>query len=55
MDKACVLNVDFADVWGEKGRKKFLRTIAWGDKISVLKETSTHIEINTTVFREERR
>ena len=51
--KACVLNVDLADVWEEKGRKTFLRTIAWGDEISVLNETSTHIEISTTVFRQQ--
>lgn len=53
MGKACVLNVDLADVWEEKGRKKFIRTIAWGDEITVLKETSTHIEISTTVFRQQ--
>jgi len=51
--KACVLNVDLADVWEEKGRKKLLRTIAWGDEIAVLKETSTHIEISTIAFRQQ--
>ena len=51
MGKACVLNVDLADVWEQRGRKKFIRTIAWGDEVSVLNETSTHIEISTAVFR----
>lgn len=53
MGKACVLNVDLADVWEEKGRKKLLRTIAWGDEIAVLKETSTHIEISTFAFHQQ--
>lgn len=53
MGKKCVLNVDIADVWEQKGRKKLIRTIAWGDEVSVLKETSAHIEVSTTVFRQQ--
>ncbi|MEK9142722.1 MAG: MBL fold metallo-hydrolase, partial [Nitrospirota bacterium] len=53
MGKKCVLNVDLADVWEQKGRKKLIRTIAWGDDVSVLKETSSHIEVSTTVFRQQ--
>lgn len=52
MGKKCVLNVDLADVWEQKGRKKFIRTVAWGDEVSVVKETSSHIEVGTTVFRQ---
>lgn len=52
MGETGILNVDLADVWGQKGRKKFIRTIAWGDEVTVLKETATHLEVGITVFRE---
>src|SRR5262245_6652820 len=45
-----VINVDLADVWAEAGRKKLLRTLAWGDAVEVVKQTSTSIEINLTDF-----
>src|SRR5688572_5728176 len=50
MSKKCVINVDLADVWSETGRKKFLRTLAWGDEVAVIKQSSTRIEIETVVF-----
>ena len=53
MSTKCVINVDLADVWGEAGRKKFLRTLAWGDEVSVTKQTSTSIEIETVYFNEQ--
>lgn len=53
MSKKCVLNVDLADVWQEKGRKTFLRTIAWGDEITVTKESGTHLETATLVYQEQ--
>lgn len=45
-----VINVDLADVWAETGRKELLRTLTWGDEVSVLKQTSTHLEIETFQF-----
>jgi len=53
MAKKCVINVDLADVWTERGRKKLIRTLAWGDEVAVLKEKSTHIEIETIVYQEQ--
>ena len=53
MSTKCVINVDLADVWGEADRKKFLRTLAWGDEVSVTKQTSTSIEIETVYFNEQ--
>ncbi len=52
MAKKSVLNVDLADVWAERGRKKWLRTIAWGDEVSVLSEKPTHLEIAIARFEE---
>ncbi len=52
MPDQAVLNVDLADVWEERGRKKFIRTIAWGDEVTVLKQLSTHLEVGITVFRQ---
>jgi beta-lactamase superfamily II metal-dependent hydrolase len=48
----CVINVDLADVWAEAGRKKFVRTVAWGDEVTVNKQTSTNMEIETVYFNE---
>jgi beta-lactamase superfamily II metal-dependent hydrolase len=52
MSTKCVINVDLADVWGETGRKKFLRTLAWGDEVAVTKQDSARIEIETVYFNE---
>ena len=53
MSTQCVINVDLADVWAEAGRKKFIRTIAWGDEVTVTAQTSTNIEIETVSFNEQ--
>ncbi len=53
MSTKCVINLDLADVWGEAGRNKFLRTLAWGDEVSVIKQTATSIEIETVYFNEQ--
>ena len=53
MSTKCVINVDLADVWGEAERKKFLRTLAWGDEVSVTNQTSTRIEIEAVHFNEQ--
>jgi len=53
MSKQCVINVDLADVWGDASRKQFLRTLAWGDEITVTSQSSTVIEIETVYFNEQ--
>ena len=52
MSTQCVINVDLADVWGETGRKKFVRTLAWGDEVAVTKQDSTRIEVETVYFNQ---
>ncbi|MBA5873789.1 MAG: MBL fold metallo-hydrolase [Nitrospira sp. CR1.2] len=52
MPEQAVLNVDLADVWKERGRKAYLRTIGWGDEITVVKQAATYLEASITVFRE---
>ncbi|MDR4472965.1 MAG: hypothetical protein MRJ92_10095 [Nitrospira sp.] len=52
MPEQAVLNVDLADVWRERGRKRYIRTIAWGDEITVVKQAATYLEVSITVFRE---
>jgi beta-lactamase superfamily II metal-dependent hydrolase len=47
-----VINVDLADVWAEKGRKTFIRTLSWGDEVAVTAQTRTHVELNLTAFDE---
>jgi len=49
----CVINVDLADVWGEADRKKFRRTLAWGDEVTVTTQTATRIEVETVYFNEQ--
>lgn len=53
MSTRCVINVDLADVWGEADRKKFLRTLAWGDEVGVTEQTATRIEVETVTFSEQ--
>src|SRR5215510_11538044 len=48
-----IVNVDLVDVWAERGRKKLLRTLAWGDEVRVAKQASTHIEVQFTNFIEQ--
>jgi beta-lactamase superfamily II metal-dependent hydrolase len=53
MSTKCVINVDLADVWGEADRKKFLRTLAWGDEVTVTTQTATRIEVEAVYFNEQ--
>jgi beta-lactamase superfamily II metal-dependent hydrolase len=53
MSQACVINVDLADVWGQAGRKQFVRTLSWGDQVTVTGQTTTRIEIETVSFKQE--
>ena len=52
MAEACVINVDLADIWAEKGRKKFLRTLSWGDQVSVISRSATALEVGLTTYHE---
>jgi beta-lactamase superfamily II metal-dependent hydrolase len=52
MTGRCVVNVDLADLFAEKNRKGYLRSLAWGDQVEVLDETSTHLHVATVKFIE---
>jgi beta-lactamase superfamily II metal-dependent hydrolase len=47
-----VINVDLADVWADKGRRELIRTIAWGDQVSVTAQGANFVEIELTDFTE---
>ncbi|MGY3149570.1 hypothetical protein ACVWYQ_006569 [Bradyrhizobium sp. USDA 3397] len=47
-----VINVDLADVWAEKDSRTPLRTLAWGDEVSVVKMGRDYAEIETVEFVE---
>jgi hypothetical protein len=51
MSTQCVINVDLADVWDERGRKSLRRTVAWGDEITVTDQKATHLEVEVTSFK----
>ena len=53
MGVKCVINVDLADVWAKRGRKELLRTLTWGDEITVLKQGAAHLEIETSEFQKQ--
>ncbi len=48
-----VINVDLADVWAATGRQQFLRTLAWGDEVTVTAQSATRIAIETVYFVEQ--
>jgi beta-lactamase superfamily II metal-dependent hydrolase len=49
-----VINVDLVDVWQEKNRKKLIRTLTWGDEVSVIKQTRDYAEVDIVEFVEEK-
>jgi hypothetical protein len=49
----CTINVDLADVWRKPGRKELIRTVAWGDEITVLAETTDHLEVEVVYHDEQ--
>jgi beta-lactamase superfamily II metal-dependent hydrolase len=53
MGTRSVINVDLAEVWAKPGRKDFVRTLAWGDEVSLLNTSATSVEIETTLFKEQ--
>lgn len=48
-----VINVDLAEVFEASDKKKFIRTLGWGDEVEVVKVTTQHVEIKTTKFVEQ--
>jgi beta-lactamase superfamily II metal-dependent hydrolase len=50
-----VINVDLADVYKSpsRGRKAYVKTLAWGDEVEVVEITAEHVEIRSTVFFEQ--
>lgn len=54
MPTKCTVNVDLVDVWQKRGRKTLIRTLTWGDEVSVVKQTSTYAEINAVEFVEKK-
>lgn len=50
MGTKCVVDVDLLDLWETSERKTLLRTLAWGDEVTVRASTSTHLEVESVVF-----
>ena len=52
MAAAHVINVDLARVFDAPEKGKFLRVMAWGDAVEVVRVTSEHVEIKLFTFEE---
>jgi beta-lactamase superfamily II metal-dependent hydrolase len=51
MPNTRLLAVDLANVYDKTGTgKKLLRTLAWGDRLDVVKETATHVEVRLPYY-----
>lgn len=48
-----VINVDLVDVWSQPGREGLLRTLGWGDKITLAQQTDDYVEIETVFYDEQ--
>jgi beta-lactamase superfamily II metal-dependent hydrolase len=46
-----VIDIDLADVWAEPGRKQLVRTMVWGDAVTVIGRTPKRLEIQLTAYR----
>jgi beta-lactamase superfamily II metal-dependent hydrolase len=53
MSTQFVIDVDLADVWREPGRDNFIRTLAWGDEVTVLDITTSYVEVELIYYRTE--
>lgn len=53
MSTECVINVDLADVWKTPDRKELIRTLAWGDNVTVIKTSAASLEVELTDFIEQ--
>ncbi|RZJ10108.1 MAG: MBL fold metallo-hydrolase [Rubrivivax sp.] len=51
--KRCVIAVDLADVWATADRKTLLRTLAWGDEVSVTAVTNEHVALEFRSFAQQ--
>lgn len=47
-----VIAVDLADVWSDAARSKLLTTLAWGEPVTVVATTATHVEVKLPIFSE---
>jgi len=45
-----IIAVDLAKVWETRQEKGFLRTLAWGDPVEVIRVGEDHVEVNAIVF-----
>jgi beta-lactamase superfamily II metal-dependent hydrolase len=50
MTKQRVISVDLVDVWARRGRKDFVRTLAWGDQVTTVEEDPAFLKIQTVEF-----
>lgn len=46
MSEQCVLNIDLAKLYKNKGRKGYLHTLGWGDYVEVLDKGDRYIKVN---------
>ena len=53
MNEECVINVDLADVWKAADRKELIRTLAWGDQVTVAAKTASALEVEFVDFIEQ--
>lgn len=52
MTRECAVNVDLAEVFTDRNRKKFLHTLAWGDWVDVVEVTDRHVKIAAVGYEE---
>ena len=52
MAAAHVINVDLARVFDAPEKGKFLRVMAWGDAVEVVRVTAEHVEVKLFTFEE---
>lgn len=48
-----VINVDLAEIYASATKEGFIRTLAWGDYVEVVKVTTEHVEVRITKFVEQ--
>lgn len=52
MTRKSAVNVDLLDIFEKRGRKGLIRTLAWGDAITVLEEKTGYLEVQIVDFVE---
>ncbi|MDZ4287323.1 MAG: MBL fold metallo-hydrolase, partial [Prosthecobacter sp.] len=53
MKEQCVINVDLADVWTATDRETLIRTLAWGDQVTVVGRTASAVQVEFVEFIEQ--